>query len=112
MGRCRANPLSRNSGNADAGADPSAQGAQSRTAFPFCRTVRRIGSHDCQNNPITKSPMRSGGSGFCRNSRQPPPAYNIPLRLVLEGDLDTNALSEALANLVVRHEALRTTFVR
>ena len=38
------------------------------------------------------------------------PAYNIPLRLTLEGDLDTDALSEAIARLVARHEALRTTF--
>ncbi len=39
------------------------------------------------------------------------PAYNIPLQLALEGDLDTNALSDAFAHVVRRHEALRTTFV-
>jgi amino acid adenylation domain-containing protein len=37
-------------------------------------------------------------------------AYNIPLRLLLEGPLDRAALADALGRLVARHEALRTTF--
>jgi amino acid adenylation domain-containing protein len=37
-------------------------------------------------------------------------AYTIPLRLVLDGCLDRDALAGSLAQLVARHEALRTTF--
>ncbi|HSF41300.1 MAG TPA: non-ribosomal peptide synthase/polyketide synthase [Thermoanaerobaculia bacterium] len=38
------------------------------------------------------------------------PAYNIPLAVRLEGDLDVPALEEALRGIVLRHETLRTTF--
>lgn len=38
-------------------------------------------------------------------------AYNIPLRLVLDGQLKPDALADALTGLLARHEALRTTFV-
>ncbi len=38
------------------------------------------------------------------------PAYNLPLALRIDGPLDTGALSRALADLVARHESLRTTF--
>ncbi len=37
-------------------------------------------------------------------------AYNVPAALRLEGDLDVPALAAALAGIVRRHEALRTTF--
>ncbi|MFG3044995.1 amino acid adenylation domain-containing protein [Streptomyces sp. NPDC048241] len=36
--------------------------------------------------------------------------YNVPLVLDLEGPLDTDALRGALADVVVRHESLRTVF--
>lgn len=38
------------------------------------------------------------------------PAYNVPLVLRLEGALDIPALEQALAEIVRRHESLRTTF--
>ncbi len=36
--------------------------------------------------------------------------YNVPLVLALDGLLDTDALRDALADVVVRHESLRTVF--
>ncbi|MFC8935836.1 non-ribosomal peptide synthase/polyketide synthase, partial [Rhodococcus sp. NPDC057135] len=38
------------------------------------------------------------------------PAYNIPLVLRLRGRLDSRALREALSDIVLRHESLRTIF--
>ncbi len=38
------------------------------------------------------------------------PAYNLPATLRLRGELDAAALARSLAELVRRHEALRTTF--
>lgn len=40
----------------------------------------------------------------------PSPAYNIPLVLRIDGSLHTDALRQALADLIDRHEALRTVF--
>ncbi|WP_164021073.1 amino acid adenylation domain-containing protein [Pyxidicoccus trucidator] len=37
-------------------------------------------------------------------------AYNIPAAVMLEGELDASLLRQALEALVLRHEALRTTF--
>jgi amino acid adenylation domain-containing protein len=37
-------------------------------------------------------------------------AYNVPLHQFIEGDLDRAALERALADLIRRHESLRTTF--
>ncbi len=39
------------------------------------------------------------------------PAYHIPLIVRIEGQLDIEALRKALAELVRRHESLRTTFI-
>jgi amino acid adenylation domain-containing protein len=38
------------------------------------------------------------------------PSYNVPTALWLSGSLDVAALEQALATIVARHEALRTTF--
>lgn len=38
------------------------------------------------------------------------PAYNIPLRVRLQGQLDSSALEHSLQAIVQRHEVLRTTF--
>ncbi len=38
------------------------------------------------------------------------PAYNIPAVFELRGALDLHALEQSVADLVRRHEALRTTF--
>jgi len=37
-------------------------------------------------------------------------AYNVPLQLKLDGDLDIAALQQSLQTIVQRHESLRTTF--
>src|SRR5690606_20857815 len=37
------------------------------------------------------------------------PAYHLPIALCIEGDLDIEALTWSLRNLLRRHEALRTT---
>ncbi|MFJ8478488.1 condensation domain-containing protein, partial [Kitasatospora sp. NPDC094011] len=40
----------------------------------------------------------------------PTPTYNIPLAIRLTGELDTHALTQAVNDLINRHEPLRTTY--
>jgi amino acid adenylation domain-containing protein len=47
---------------------------------------------------------------FLDRLRPGDPLYNIPAPLLVEGTLDVAALHRALAGIVARHEALRTTF--
>ncbi|WP_069816861.1 non-ribosomal peptide synthetase, partial [Streptomyces sp. TP-A0874] len=47
---------------------------------------------------------------FLNRFEGPSATYNLPLSLRLTGDLDADALTEAVADVVARHETLRTVF--
>jgi amino acid adenylation domain-containing protein len=58
------------------------------------------------------APLSSGQERLWFLDRLQPntPLYNIPTALRLIGELDANALKDALSEIVRRHESLRTTF--
>ena len=55
--------------------------------------------------------LHRSGSGSSNNSNPAGAAYHIPLIVRIEGQLDVEALQNTLAELVRRHESLRTTFI-
>lgn len=74
-----------------AAAEPAAPPEEDVFVFPATAAQRRFWTLDA---------MFPGGN----------PALNMPLALRLTGSLDQPALARALAGVVARHEALRTTF--
>jgi len=81
----------------------ASEGAEIATVVPIQRRDR--------NAPL---PMSSSQTSLwlLTQVEESSVAYNIPIALRLKGLLNTRALTEALALLMVRHESLRTRFVR
>ncbi|WP_329341307.1 non-ribosomal peptide synthase/polyketide synthase [Streptomyces sp. NBC_01352] len=86
-------------------------------------TVARLGAVlDTASGPLRRPLTRTGRPAriplsyaqqrlwFLNRLEGPSPTYNMPTALRLDGTLDRAALTEALHDLVARHESLRTLF--
>jgi len=62
--------------------------------------------------PVPESPLTYGQRGLWFVQRLAPEsgAYNLPVAIQIDGDLDANALKRSFQSIVDRHQALRTTF--
>ncbi|HDQ71832.1 MAG TPA: amino acid adenylation domain-containing protein, partial [Chloroflexi bacterium] len=89
-------------GLARALAQNAQQDAQKETLTPPIEPVSREG-----NLPLSFAQQRMW---FLNQLEPDSPFYNVPFALRLTGELDVDALAQALGEIVRRHEALRTTF--
>ena len=72
-------------------------------------TARKPLVRQLRSNPLPLSYAQQR-LWFIYRMEGPGATYNIPLALRLEGELDQHALEQALADVVARHETLRTIF--
>jgi amino acid adenylation domain-containing protein len=73
--------------------------AEDQRSIPPVATAEHYALSNAQQRLWILSQMEDGS-----------PAYNIPLHVLLEGELDIGFLEKAFQEVVCRHESLRTTF--
>ena len=89
-------------------ADPDSAAVAERTASAPRRPALRAAAHRSASAPLSYAQERLW---FLNRMDGPSGAYNIPLAVRLTGPLDTAAMTAAVADVVARHESLRTVFV-